>query len=350
MTPSVHREGNVLDGKVLIVGDSTDAHVHAVRRELRQLCAEVCLVDRAAPDEEDTCTFAVGWSSPEGSPHLSIGRERLQPEEIGAVWWREKPRSSDLVQGSSARAFAQREWKRALEGLGHLAPGARWMNPRTAAFRSRSKVTQLGAATLSGLRTPPTLVTNDADQVRRFVDDAPGDVVYKSLSWFFDPPNWTIFTSRVDPRDLADRSTDSAIVVAPGIFQHRVPKAYEVRVTVVGDEIFPVGIDSQAHERAQLDWRRAQLELDYWTVELPQDVAFGIRALMTQLDLVFAAHDFIVTPTGEYVFLEVNPAGQWLWLEERTGLPISAAVARWLLHGEKAQDLERVDLAEGGGA
>lgn len=118
--------------------------------------------------------------------------------------------------------------------------------------------------------------------------------------------------------------------LAPGIFQHRLEKSHEVRATVVGDEIHAVTIYSQSHPEARLDWRRAQQELHYERTTLPEHVADSLRLLTNRLGLVFGAHDLVVTPEGDHVFLEVNSGGQWLWLERHAGVPITAAVAAWL--------------------
>jgi glutathione synthase/RimK-type ligase-like ATP-grasp enzyme len=52
---------------------------------------------------------------------------------------------------------------------------------------------------------------------------------------------------------------------------------------------------------------------------------------MSELGLVFGAVDFICTPAGEYVFLEVNPGGEWGMLERDLRLPISEAIAAALV-------------------
>ena len=70
---------------------------------------------------------------------------------------------------------------------------------------------------------------------------------------------------------------------------------------------------------------------------LPDDVLDKLRQLMSILRLVYGAIDMRLTPDGEYVFLEVNPAGQWQFVEERTAQPITDALASYLLRSERAQ-------------
>lgn len=318
----------------MIVGDATDPHVQAVLNAVYDLGGDPRVFDREAGSNGKPATLAAEWRPDRHECLLTLLGTDLHQNEIDAVWWWEKRTPVNVSQGGSIPVtFAYREWKRTLEGLSHLLPQARWMNPRPAAMRARSKVTQLEFAANAGLRVPPTLVTNDPDSVRKFVAAAPDGAIYKTLSWFFTPPNWTIFTTKIGPDEVAGPSADAALRLAPGIFQHLVPKAYEVRVTVVDGEMYPVAIDSQAHPDARVDWRRVQHKLNYETTELPQHVANGLRTLMDRLGIIYAAHDFIVTPDGEHIYLETNAAGQWLWLEHRTGSAISAAIASWLVLG-----------------
>ena len=112
----------------------------------------------------------------------------------------------------------------------------------------------------------------------------------------------------------------------PGIFQKAVPKAFEVRATVVGTRIFAARIDSQAQDETRLDWRRRPFDVEDEPIHLPDDVAERVRLFMDAFGLVYGAFDFIVTPKGAWVFLEVNAAGQYMWVEAKTGLPITDAL------------------------
>jgi glutathione synthase/RimK-type ligase-like ATP-grasp enzyme len=104
-----------------------------------------------------------------------------------------------------------------------------------------------------------------------------------------------------------------------------------LRITVIGARIFAVKIDSQALAETQLDWRHAQHDVAYEPVTLPREIAAKITAFMEALGLVYGAFDFIVTPDGRYVFLEVNPGGAYMWVEAATGLGITPALADALI-------------------
>ena len=116
------------------------------------------------------------------------------------------------------------------------------------------------------------------------------------------------------------------------VFQELIPKACELRVAFVAGETFAGALDASGTSRGQTDWRRVAPEECRWEkAQLPTEVANGLRTLMSELGLVFGAVDFICTPGGEHIFLEVNPGGEWGMLERDLGLPISEAIATALL-------------------
>lgn len=120
-------------------------------------------------------------------------------------------------------------------------------------------------------------------------------------------------------------------MAAPVIYQPNVPKLFDVRVTIVGEEIFAAAIDSQVEPTARTDWRQTAHDLKHERHSLPIEVERGCLRLMRELGLVFGALDFVLTPDGRYVFLEINPNGQWLWIEDKLGFPITRQVAAWLM-------------------
>jgi glutathione synthase/RimK-type ligase-like ATP-grasp enzyme len=137
-----------------------------------------------------------------------------------------------------------------------------------------------------------------------------------------------LFTGLVSAETLANLDL---IRITPGIFQERIDKSYELRITVIGSRIFAVKIDSQALAETQLDWRHAQHDVAYEVATLPNEITMKINAFMQSLGLVYGAFDFIVTPDGRYVFLEVNPGGAYMWVEAATGLAITPALADALI-------------------
>ena len=198
---------------------------------------------------------------------------------------------------------------------------------------AENKQLQLQVARDLGLEIPRTLTTNDPSTVHAFAASCERGIVTKMLSSFAvyeAGQELVVFTNPVKPEDLADLS---GLNLCPMTFQEMIPKALELRTTVVGDRIMSASIDSQASARAAHDWRRDGLSMidDWQPYELPREVEEKILRLMDHFVLNYGAIDIIVTPDGRYVFLEINPVGEFFWLERRPGLPISEAIADVLL-------------------
>ena len=117
---------------------------------------------------------------------------------------------------------------------------------------------------------------------------------------------------------------------APVIFQEHVQAEIDLRVTIVGDLVFAAEIAS-GETAYRVDYRMTMDKAAMRPHELPEALQAQLLAFMGELGLIYGAIDLRLTPTGDYVFLEVNPAGQWLFIEERTGLPITEAVAARLI-------------------
>jgi MvdD-like protein with pre-ATP grasp domain len=230
------------------------------------------------------------------------------------------------------RAASVEESRRVIHGL--LASLTCFVLDPWARIRlAEAKQLQLELARAVGLDVPRTLVTNDPAAVRAFWDQCAGRIVGKMMASFAiheDGREKVVFTNPLAEDDLAGLD---GLRLCPMTFQERLEKALELRVTVVGRRVFTAAVDSSAMERSRTDWRREGLALiDRWKPHaLPADVERGLLALMDALGLNYGAADFVVTPEGRHVFLEVNPAGEFFWLERENGFPISEALADVLL-------------------
>lgn len=261
---------------------------------------------------------------------------RLSAREVRAVWARKlwTPRmASDLDE--RFREVCVRESVAAFEGFLDALHDARWVNDLERERAAENKQRQLRVAAGAGLRIPRTLVTNDPEAARQFFDETEGRMVAKllrPLTVSMNADSDFVYTSRVGAEDLADAE---ALRHSPMVFQELIPKARELRVAWVAGEAFAGALDASGTSRGQTDWRRAGPEECRWQAAgLPAEVSGGLRSLMSGLGLVFGAIDLICTPSGEYVFLEVNPAGEWGMLERDLGLPIADAIAGALLSDE----------------
>ncbi|GAA0908173.1 ATP-grasp ribosomal peptide maturase [Streptomyces thermoalcalitolerans] len=175
------------------------------------------------------------------------------------------------------------------------------------------------AAVSAGFLVPPTLITSSPDAARAFIKQH-GSVIYKPLY----NPVYRIdgVSSVVKIAEVAVEDIDDGVAGTAHLFQQRVEKTSDVRVTVIGDQVFAVRIDSDL-----LDWRTDYSRLRYSVDTPPPGVTEALHAYLSHFGLVFGAFDFAVDRAGRWWFLECNPSGQWYWLEDETGLPMLAAMA-----------------------
>lgn len=282
--------------------------------------------------------ISLNFDSDQFSAEFCTPNYRLRHLDISCVWSRLKPVSTAGEAGteqSLGQEFAAKEWSYVLNSLQNLISDAEWINNPIAQQRVANKPYQLLVAQRVGLAIPRTKITNNPTSVLELFDQSSSEIAYKTLANFVFPPDQYIFTNRIPRTSVIERG--KSIERAPGIFQNYVNKAFELRVTVVEESIFATKIHSQRSNTTQTDWRRSQLEAAmYEPTELPSDVASKIFKFHREAGLTYAAYDFIVTPAGQYVFLECNPAGQWLWHEEQTGQPICEALANRLMVRERS--------------
>ncbi len=201
-------------------------------------------------------------------------------------------------------------------------------------FASHKQV-QLQVARKVGLEIPKTLTTNNQEDVRAFFKTCETGMVTKMLSSFavYDADNRenVVFTNPLTEKDLEDME---GLDLCPMTFQENIPKKLELRVTIVGDRVFTAAIDSQKSDKALSDWRRDGVKLlDAWQpYQLPKETESRLLKLMDDFKLNYGAIDVIVTPDDRHVFLEINPGGEFFWLQTNNPkFPFSDAIADVLL-------------------
>ena len=268
--------------------------------------------------------------APPASRHADGGE--LDLAKIDAVWARRiwPPRIDERVE-PKLREGAARESAAALAGVLDALHRAAWIDRPELARAADNKLRQLRLAEEIGLPVPPTLVTNDPDEVRTFREDH-GEIVAKMLtplSTGMQHQEFFVRTSLVRDEDLEHLD---ALRHAPMVFQALVPKSIELRVACVGRRAFAGAIDASRSERGKVDWRLARPDEVRWERgEVPEPVAAKLHELTRALGLRFGAVDLIRRPDGAHVFLEINPTGEWGMLEKDLGLPISEALAEELV-------------------
>lgn len=308
-------------GSVLIVSENNDLHATAMAVTLREQHGVDPLHLDLRDFPEESGSFRLDRLGTTRSLSHLIGLDN-----VGSVWWR-RPHPSRVP--TSARAddntYRQAECDGFIQGMLWSIP-ATWVNDPGSDRTANRKLVQLETAHRAGLAVPETLVTNDPDEARGFIQTRPGTVVYKrtgtTRAEFAE-------TRIVGPDELTNLT---AITASPTIFQNYVEAECDLRVVWVDGVEWVVRIDSQAGV-GQVD-SRLDTSVEFTPDQLPASVSKSLTTLMGALGLSFGVLDLRLSRTGTYYFLEVNPQGQFAYLEIKTGLPIFTSLGNLLVRGD----------------
>lgn len=308
---------------ILAVTHPEDVHAAPVLEALARFGAPCRVLDLASLPRQTQLSFSAGRPV-NRTRFVTADGVDLDAGAVAAVWWRRpRPYVPDPALAPGLAAYASIQVHAALSGIwGSLR--AAWVNDPWLDERAGHKPVQLAAAGAAGLSVPATLISSAPADARAFLEEQ-GDrpVIQKPLR----PTEASWRPTRL--LTGADRLRLDDLRLAPAILQAYVP-GVDVRVTAAGRRLFATAIDARRTSSPE-DFRPAYAQAAVEACELPPDVAAGVEALLEALGLRYAAIDFRRTDDGQYFFLEANPAGQWLFLEERTGQPITRAVAEALV-------------------
>jgi hypothetical protein len=313
---------------ILVISHHRDEHAQAVMIELSRRKAATQLLDLARFPLH--LCLSMHYDGTGGSRFFfGCDDDGLDLSDCGAVWWRrpQQPSVAGAVGRPAHQNFALSESQEALSGLWQSVD-AFWINEPARDVIASRKAYQLKLAAQLGFEIPRTLVSNCKEAAREFVEElGVGKVIYKAFS--ATEQDWR--ETRLLRQEELDKIEN--VKYAPVIFQSYIEADVDLRITVVGDRIFPAAIHSQDTSYKvdfRMDIGAARIE----SATLPADVETKLLALMRRLGLVYGAVDMRRRPDGSHVFLEVNPAGQWLFIERHTGQKITDALATLLLQND----------------
>lgn len=269
-------------------------------------------------DTEDLPS-SVRISSTERASSFEIGRRSYRPLEFTGVWYRRPKPILFPTNGRKAEArHAASEYASALEGVLALIPESKWINHPARNVGAGHKLEQIRRASRFGLKVPKTLVTQDVVALRQFWSDCSYGVILKPISHGYierktGQPDSLIYTNALREEDL-NRETE--INRCPTLFQERIDKISDIRVTVVDGDIQAAELHARDDGIQRLDIRRNNMvDVRYQKIELPRDVCSKLTRLLRSYRLRFAAIDLVRRSDGQLLFLEINPNGQWAWLD-----------------------------------
>jgi glutathione synthase/RimK-type ligase-like ATP-grasp enzyme len=321
---------------ILIVTNKADYTADFLILELNRRAIEFARLNTEDFPTSVGLSYTIEPTGVEGC--LKLPNKILSLSKIKAVWYRRPvaniPHAN--VVDDVAREFVVTESQEALNGLWRFLP-CFWVSHPDNLRVAESKPYQLVQAGKLGFNIPNTLVTNDSTVVGEFSEVHSGRLVYKPLrhSRLIRGEDVSlIYTNVLQPEHIQRLAN---VRYSPSLFQPYVTKEFELRVTVVGSSVFAVELHSQEMAEAKDDWRRVDSrQIKHLPHELPNDIKDKCVKLVETLGLAFGAIDLIFTPDKEYVFLEINPNGQWAWIQQMCPeIDIRGALIELLQGGEK---------------
>jgi len=265
-----------------------------------------------------------------------IKKIHININNIKSVYYR-RPKLPELLLldniSESERNYLKHECFYILQGIYDFLNIKFWINSYWSILKAENKILQLQVAKKVGLKIPNSLITNNVSLAKKF--NSKQECVIKPIKSGFikdiDDPQ-IIFTNIFNPL----KNEIEKVSLFPTYFQSHIKKQADIRVTIVGKNFFVAKICSQDKKSTSVDWRAGKnYDLKYEHIELPKKVQESCKKFMKALHLNYGALDFILEPNGEYCFLEINPNGQWGWIEKRLNLPISDAIIDLLLNYDK---------------
>jgi len=306
--------------KILIPTIYNDVHAIAVEIALRRqghIVQRWCVA--ALPSES---TLSLRCSPVRTSVEMLPMRESDAVLDGGVdVLWNRRlgvPRITESMLPASDKAIALRDLEYiARSYLRHLSRTSLAINALDAARMAEDKYYQLNVARDTGLQVPETLLSNNPSEIRDFLGNV-GSCICKPLR----PAVWRrengdVSISMTNRLTRSDLPSDEILRAGPMLFQGEITKKYDVRVTCMGGYLHAVRLNSQDTVSGALDWRAtppASLRME--PTVLPVDVAEKCRLLLAAMNLRFGCIDLIVDRSDQYIFLEVNQMGQFLWIEQ----------------------------------
>jgi glutathione synthase/RimK-type ligase-like ATP-grasp enzyme len=322
---------------ILILTEDSDSHADEVEHRLRRRGAELLRLDpKKFPSILD---ISIEYSAT-GKMRCTLYLENAQVnlESVKSVWYRRpnSPVAGPEITDNLTAGYVVEESKVFLNNLWNTMECLWVPAPPSVLRKAELKASQLKLAGSLGFDLPPTLITNNPQEFLEFYCQHNGNIISKVLGpalYRSVGDTFNRYTQVVTKRDVAHWRT---IRFCPVIFQAYVLKRIELRITVVGREVFAAEIHSQHSNQTRHDWRHYdQFETPYFPHELPAELRARCLDLVERLGLCYGAIDMVLTPDGRYVFLEINPNGQYLWIEQMTGLPISEAICDLLMSGAR---------------
>lgn len=297
--------------RVLIITSSVDeTTTYVINKYYKEVDFFRVNVDRF--NEYKFCIENEGWS-------ISNDCFRITSKDVSAIYYR-KPMLPDLsIYDSQYHLMIQRDIIAVINGIVDSFSGKVLTKP-SILRKTENKIYQLIYASRNGFNIPQSYIGNSSNACIEYKNNKS---IIKPITTgkTYGENGWELYQTSIF------KGIHEDIDFTPLYLQNYISKQFEVRITIVGRKIYPVRIDTEN----KIDWRADYHNHRYTQIACPNDVIMKCYKLMDDFELEFGAFDFIVTPENEWIFLEVNPNGQWLWLEQSLKLDISKKIVEYLI-------------------
>ena len=252
-----------------------------------------------------------GWS-------ISNHDETITEGDTYSIYYRKPILPRLNIYDSEYHFMIQRDIISLINGLADSFKG-RVLTKPSILRKTENKIFQLLYASRNGWKIPQSYIGNNREKCLNY-EKTKSIIKPLTTGKVYGKKNIEIYQTNLF------RGVGDDISFTPVYLQRYIPKQYEVRLTIIGKYIYTVRIDTQN----QIDWRADYQNHKYTQIICPNYIMEKCYKMMTDFELSFGAFDFIVTPQNEWIFLEINPNGQWLWLENKLGLDISKGIVEYL--------------------
>lgn len=270
----------------------------------------------------------------DGGPTLTFQGEMIDPDRVSGIWYRRpKQLCTNRAMEDGHKQHFLDEWRAALESFLAHVPEEKWINHPRNNLQASHKLEQLTRAAKVGLSVPKTLVTQCGESASEFYSSV-GSAIVKPISHGFiereDPANDSlIYTNEVTVELLLNIPGGEPVYV-----QQKVQKKFDVRLNVIDSTIVAVQLVAHDHGEQRTDIRRNNMEdVEYREIGVPREIASLVLKMCRSYNLRFAALDFAVDHDGRWWFFEINPNGQWAWLDQLGICDFSEALIHALRFG-----------------
>lgn len=268
---------------------------------------------------------------PNGDTIVKIKNTEYNLSSVKSVVFKRTPIKFDLNHNDENRKYLDNERKHFFEGIYLCLKDAKWINPMFSTHIAERKLFQLKLSKDIGFLIPDTIVTNNPFIANDFVISHANSII-KPISnglQVLKDEIYSIYTSEISKDFFKPFLQTKELFETPVFLQEKIENLYDIRVTIIGDNVIPVRIEK--NNKLEVDWRKPEISKKYSITELPEEIKSKLKNLHKKLNLIYSAIDLIQKPNGEFVFLEINPVGEWVWLESELNLNISELIINELL-------------------